>query len=140
WVGTQSSPWLCVLAFNAPHSPFHAPPAALHSYNLAGANSRLRYKAMIEAMDTEIGRMIAGLGAAADNTVIVFIGDNGTPQQVIESPYTTYKGQVYEGGVLVPLIVKGPGVVGGREVFDLVHGVDLFATIAELGGVNLETA
>ena len=36
WIGQQTSPWLCVVAFNAPHSPIHRPPESLHSQDLLG--------------------------------------------------------------------------------------------------------
>ena len=138
WVGNQTGPWFCTLAFNAPHTPFHVPPTDLITLTPVGPNNTRRYKAMIEAMDTEIGRLIAGLGAGLDNTVIIFIGDNGTPIQVLESPYTTGKGSIYEGGVLVPLIITGPGIEGaGREVLGPVACVDLFATIADFAGVGV---
>lgn len=143
WIASQSGPWFCTVAFNASHSPFHAPPDELHTRNLTGLNPnttpRPFYKAAIEAMDTEIGRLVAGLGPAAANTTIIFVGDNGTPGQVVESPYvsTKAKGTVFEGGVNVPLIVRGPRVVApGREVAGLVSVVDLFATIGELFGIN----
>ena len=132
WIGAQSAPWTCTVAFNAPHSPFHDPPPELHSFDLSNADDTLRYKAMIEAMDTEIGRLIDGLEPHAANTLIIFVGDNGTPQQVLESPHTTGKGDIFEGGVRVPFIVAGPMIDSpNRESFELVHVVDIFATIID---------
>lgn len=143
WIAARNGPWFCTVAFNAPHAPFHAPPSALHTQNLTGLNPnttpRPFYKAAIQAMDTEIGRLIAALGPAAASTSIIFIGDNGTPQDVVDAPYvrTRVKGTVYEGGVNVPMIVRGPRVVlPGREAAALVSTVDLFATMAELAGLN----
>ena len=138
WIGAQPGPWCCTMAFNAPHAPFNPPPEDLHSYDLEGAGPTLRYKAMIEAMDTEIGRLIDQLGSEVENTVIIFIGDNGTPLQVTEPPYTSSKGEIYEGGIHVPLIISGPGIdAPGREVLEPVAGVDLFTTIADLAGVSV---
>ncbi|GJM26516.1 MAG: N-acetylgalactosamine-6-sulfatase [Phycisphaerae bacterium] len=132
WIELQSAPWTCTVAFNAPHSPFHDPPQELHSFDLTIADDTLRYKAMIEAMDTEIDRLLDGLGTHAANTLIIFVGDNGTPQPVLEAPYTTGKGDIFEGGIRVPFIIAGPMIASpNRESFELVHVVDIFATILD---------
>lgn len=147
WIGRSSDrPWLCIVSFNAPHSPYHAPPRELHSVDLVGrvpeSNPIPFFRAMIEAMDTEIGRLLAGLGDARANTTVVFTSDNGPVPRVVEPPFDSLrsKGTVYEGGVNVPLIVAGPQVVSpGREVSAVVGLVDLFATFAELAEVPATT-
>lgn len=143
WILDQSSPWFCLLAFNAPHSPFHAPPAGLYYEDLSGlspaADPRPFYKAMIEALDTELGRLFAGMGPVLEDTVVVFVGDNGSPRAVTVPPFVRSQGKasVYEGGVNVPLIASGPNVPAGSECQALVNTVDLFATIGELAGVDV---
>lgn len=139
WINARTTAgqnWLAWVAFNAPHTPFHNPPAALHSYGASPATNLLKYRAAVEAMDTEIGRLLAAVNFAT--TTVIFLGDNGTPGQVIQAPYdsTHAKDTLYEGGVRVPLIVRGPGVVNpGRTSSALVHAVDLFSTQLELAGV-----
>ncbi|MEY3896980.1 MAG: hypothetical protein RLZZ214_2501 [Verrucomicrobiota bacterium] len=137
---TAGQKWLAWVAFNAPHSPFHIPPANLHSFGANPATNSLKYRAAVEAMDTEIGRLLLAVNPAT--TDIIFIGDNGTPGQVIQTPYdsTHSKDTVYEGGTRVPFIIKGPSVsAGGRTDSSLVHVVDLFSTLLELAGVPLPT-
>jgi len=93
---------------------------------------------MTEAMDTELGRLLSHIDRS--NTVVIFIGDNGTPRTVIQPPFssTHSKGTLYEGGIRVPMIISGPVVANPRrENTNLVHTVDLFATILELAGANL---
>ena len=147
WVQGQTDPWFMWVAYNAPHTPFHLPPTNLHSRNLSGtaadinANPRPYYLAAIEAMDTEIGRLLDALPTAVrNNTIIVFVGDNGTPAQVRDLSVFPggAKGSLLEGGVRVPMIVSGRGVtrIGEREA-GLVNGVDFYATIAELAGQTL---
>ncbi|HZM00164.1 MAG TPA: sulfatase-like hydrolase/transferase, partial [Planctomycetota bacterium] len=133
-------PWFAWLAFNAPHAPFHKPPANLHTYNLP-ANIQnsipIHAKAATQAMDTEIGRLLDTLGPAVlANTIVIFVGDNGTDKFVTTAPYdpNKAKGTVYEGGVNVPLIIAGPGVAAGAECAGLVSVTDLFATIMQLTG------
>ena len=71
---------------------------------------------------------------------MIFFGDNGTVEwDDPPSPRdrNKVKGTPYEGGVNVPLIVRGPGIRAGREKRILGHAVDLFATIIELAGGNV---
>jgi arylsulfatase A-like enzyme len=150
---TASDPWFVYLPYNAPHGTgastgFQVPPRNLHSVDVGslqpGAiqNSIPVYKAMIQAMDTELGRLLAAIGPVGsperENTVIIFMGDNGTPAAVKDSGARVRgsKSSVYEGGVRVPFFVVGPGVtrVGAREG-SLVAAPDLYATLAELSGI-----
>jgi arylsulfatase B len=144
WVKTeQNKPFFLWLAFNAPHSPFHLPPTNLHSYkNLSGtaaditANPKSYFKATVEALDTEIGRLFDNLQAInqLDNTDIIFIGDNGNEAAVAQNTGGA-KGSIYQEGVSVPFIISGPSVVNPNRVSDaLVNTQDLFATILELFG------
>jgi arylsulfatase A-like enzyme len=145
WIGSTTGPWFCYLAFSSVHGPFHAPPAGLHSVDTTptgnqAADDRKLFEAMLEALDTEIGRLLAGIGPALDDTTIVFVGDNGTPGAVSLAPFDTQHGKatMYEGGLAVPLIVVGPDVqTPGTECDALVHASDLYATVAELARVDL---
>ena len=140
WIANQTGPWTCTVAFNAPHSPFHIPPQELHTFDLStGSTNTQRYRAAVQAMDSEIGRLLNDLGAALENTVVVFVGDNGTPRQVIEAPYTTFKGSVYQGGVHVPMIISAPFVSApGREVTTPVHVADIFSTILAIAEIDVD--
>lgn len=147
WIDQQNQPWFLWLAYNAPHTPFHLPPNNLHDRdNLPtdqasiDANPQPYFFAMIEAMDAEIGRLLASLTEAErNNTLIVFIGDNGTARQVIQAPYSRQKAKstLYQGGIAVPMIVSGYGVSRKNErEAALINSTDLFATIADLAGTG----
>lgn len=144
WIDRAREPWLVYLAFNAPHAPFHAPPPELHTQDLSaaaapGVDPRPYYKAQVEALDTEIGRLLRGLGDARQRTHVLFMGDNGTPGPVLMPPFSADRGKstLYESGVRVPFLVSGPAVVApGRESAALTGLVDVFATVAELAGVD----
>lgn len=149
WIDAQEQPWFCWLAYNAPHSPFHLPPSSLHYQGeLPGdaasidANPLPYYFAMIESIDTELGRLLSHLPAETrENTLIVFMGDNGTPNGVAQAPYvpTKAKGSLYQGGVHVPLIVSGYGVERqGVDEAALVTAVDLYNTFLEAAGFSAE--
>lgn len=140
-------PWFLWLSFVAAHKPFHQPPLELLSAETqselqAGTPSEpdLR-RAMVEAMDTEIGRLLDALDPAVRaNTLVVFMGDNGSPEDAIEQPvgFGGAKGSLFEGGIRVPLIVSGPGVAApGRQIDALSCSVDVHATLVDLAGASL---
>jgi arylsulfatase A-like enzyme len=147
WVGEQTTPWFAWVAYSAPHSPLHLPPESLRSRDLSGTstditnNKRDYYLAAIEAMDAEIGRLLASLDDdTRNNTIIIYIGDNGTPANVINASIysqTHAKGSLYQGGIATPFVVSGQGVtrINERESA-LVTATDLYATIAEIAGIS----
>lgn len=148
WIDQQTSPWFCWLAYNAPHTPLHRPPLFMHDQgplptdpDSVAANPLPYYLAMLESVDFELGRLLASLSAAElANTLVVFVGDNGTSMEVIQSPYVAghAKGTLYEGGVRVPLVIAGPSVTRAGEREDaLVNTTDLFATVVESTGHTL---
>jgi arylsulfatase A-like enzyme len=147
WVANQTQPWFLWLAFNAPHTPFHLPPNNLHSQgSLAldqssiNANPLPYYLAMIEAMDSEMGRLISTFSQEVkDNTIIIFIGDNGSPRQVAQTyPFGRAKETLYQGGINVPMVISGKNIerIGVIEEA-LITTTDLYATIAEIAEINI---
>lgn len=102
---------------------------------------------MINYMDRLIGQLVRAVDelGIAENTCIVFLGDNGT--DTIDQDRETISGMVRggkrtldDGGTHLPLIVRWSGRVrAGEVVKDLVDVVDLFPTFCELGGASLPT-
>ena len=139
FIAAQDQPWLLWLAHNAPHAPVHEPPSDLYHINAVGTNFR-KYVAMMEALDTELGRLLESLSEEESaNTLVIYIGDNGTPGSFLqEYPNGHGKSTLYEGGVHVPLIVAGAGVDRRGENEDaLINASDLYATILESAGLDL---
>lgn len=145
WINDQSKPWFLWLAYSAPHTPFHAPPVEMHNQGdlpayTNGADPIPYYMAAIEAMDFQIGRLLETISAEErDNTIIIFIGDNGTPNQVAQSPYSSFtvKNTLFQGGINTPMFISGAGVSRTGVDDNLITGTDLFATIAELTGSSI---
>ena len=149
WIQTQTAankPWFAWVAFNAPHTPFHLPTPTTLCPNYASlsgttadinANPHTYYNAAVEAMDTEIGRLLASVNLAT--TTVIFIGDNGTPAQALQTPFPSGRGKdtLYEGGIRVPMIIRGPDIIApGRTSGVLTHVVDLYSTILDLAGIT----
>ena len=150
WLGAQGDqPWFMWLSYTLPHTPLHLPEARYLQSDYSDLSPTddfdekpYRYfHAMIEAMDTEIGRVLASLDPnVRENTYVIFIGDNGTDANSIIAPFRSEgaKGTVYEGGVNTPLIVSGPGVERGAVSGALVNSTDLFATMLEMAEVDVD--
>lgn len=146
WLDNQTKPWFLWLAYTAPHTPFHLPPTHMHSQGALptdsasiASNPLPYFMAMAESMDYEIGRLLDSMSQEEkDNTIIIFIGDNGTSGEVIQQYNSRRgKGSVYIGGINCPLIVSGSGVSRLNQTDDAFLGtVDLFATIADIAGTG----
>ncbi len=145
WVNEQSKPWFLWLAYNAPHTPFHVPPSNMHSQGSLpeytnGADPIPYYFAAIEAMDFQIGRLLENIPSEEkENTIIIFLGDNGTPPDAAQFPYSsnTVKSTLYQGGINVPMFISGKDVSRIGIDDNLITSTDLFATIAEIAGINI---
>ncbi|MCB9662627.1 MAG: sulfatase-like hydrolase/transferase [Alphaproteobacteria bacterium] len=140
-VRTMPEPFFLQVSFHASHYPWQPPPAELtHDGNDgSGGKEAQRYRAIVDALDHEMGRLLDGLPTAiADDTIVIYLSDNGSDPRAMMAAYKGHasKGFVSELGVRVPLVVAGPGVDGGgRWDHSLVHAVDLFATVLDLAGV-----
>ncbi|WP_397447448.1 sulfatase-like hydrolase/transferase [Polaribacter sp. R77954] len=138
WVQDQTQPWFLWLAHVAPHTPFQTPPSG--TYTTLPTNDRTTYLAMIENMDYETNRLLESMDdETKENTVIIFIGDNGTPGRTNNYwPSGHAKSSIYEGGIRVPMIIAGKSVERVNQVeAGLTQATDLHATILELAGVQL---
>jgi PKD repeat protein len=143
-------PFFLQVSFNAPHLPYDLPPTHLCPPNgtctlqycqSGNVTSAEMANAIMEALDSEFGRMVAAIRAVDPETVFFVISDNGTSESAALGTAgdcfdpARSKGTVYEGGIRVPLLAAGGGIVPG-ECAALVCATDLFGTIADLAGVH----
>jgi arylsulfatase A-like enzyme len=101
---------------------------------------------MVQSVDESVGRVMAKLEelGVAENTVIIFMSDNGglstVPRKAPTSnlPLRAGKGWLYEGGIREPMIIKWPGVVKkGSVCSEPVTSTDFYPTILEMAGLRL---
>lgn len=136
WIENTPEPWLAVVNHFAPHSPFHWPPQELHQQDTADKSDLNKYRAMVQAMDAELGRLLDKIDRK--KTLVIFTSDNGSPLETAVPPVrpTRAKTTLFQGGIRVPLIIAGTGVTTG-VVHHPVNLTDLFATIAKLGNAEM---
>lgn len=146
----RAAPFFCYLAFNTPHSPFQVPDR--HWDRFRDDPIALRYAgpehedldttrcalAMVENIDENVGRMLARLDALglAEDTIVVFFGDNGPNSWRWNGGMKGRKGAVDEGGVRVPCLLRWPGhLPGGQRLTPIAGAIDLLPTLTGLAGV-----
>lgn len=142
----QDEPFFMYMSHYAVHTPIQGPGELKVEYQRhiqeKGGKQELthdnaEYAAMIEAMDTSLGRIMGKLRelGIAGETVIMFTSDNGGHPVTENDPLRAYKGSAYEGGVRVPMIIRWPGQTPKGGVSDepvITH--DLYPTILEMTG------
>ncbi len=134
----KTKPFFLQINFNAAHTPLSAPADILAKHKSEGEKLGL-YNAVVEAMDTGIGRVIDALDAEGlrANTVVIFISDNGAAPRLGGSnlPLRSGKDTIFEGGIRTPAIVRWPGkVVAGAVLAQPISVQDLYATITAIAG------
>lgn len=130
-------PFYIQLNLNAPHDPLAAPAELVEKRGL--------YKAVVEAMDIGIGRVLDALDAEKlrENTLVVFLSDNGASgaEGGSNAPMRGGKGSVYEGGIHVPAVVRWTGkLAAGAHLAQPMCVQDLLPTLAEAAGAKLPEA
>ena len=138
-----TDPWVVWMGFNAPHDPFQDPPANLApvgGYSTSGTTNKDFYIKSLEALDTEIGRLLTSVDLSKTNIIVV--GDNGTPNQVDQAPaggIAGAKGSLYEGGIHIPFFAHGPDILQTGKTDKFAHVIDLFSTILDLTDTDIPT-
>ena len=98
------------------------------------------YAAMVEAVDTSVGRVLDTLAELDldERTLVIFSSDNGGTRVSINQPLRGVKGSLYEGGVRVPTCMRWPSVItAGTKSQTPIASVDFLPTFAELAGISL---
>lgn len=132
-------PFCIQLSWTALHAATNALRATRTRYaylNAAGGNLA-DVAAITEDLDTAVGRVLEALdrrGLTA-NTYVIYMSDNGAGGGK-RGGLSGGKGSVWEGGIRVPLIVRGPGIAPNSWCHERVVGYDLFPTICAWAGVS----
>lgn len=129
----EGHPFFIQLSYYAVHPEAQALAATVKKYagtgSGGGRGDRAVMAAMTEDLDTCVGSLLKKLDelGIADNTLVIYMSDNGGRTGVLNGG----KGDLGEGGLRVPLIVRGPGIRGGGHSAEPVISYDLTATVLD---------
>ncbi|MDF9798743.1 arylsulfatase A-like enzyme [Catalinimonas alkaloidigena] len=151
----QDQPFFCYISTNAPHSPFHVPQSYIDMYANNPDIPNPNFYGMISNIDDNLGlleKKLEELGLR-ENTVLVFMTDNGTsagvnldqqsfPQNGFNAGMRGKKGSPYDGGHRVPLFIRWPegNVPEGKDVDEISAYTDILPSLIDLCGLDMEVA
>jgi len=157
----KNTPFFCYLSFNAPHTPLQVPDSYYQQYanidpsvtfkknNSASRKMNEKNKedarkvyAMVTNIDDNLGKLfekVKDLGIA-ENTIIIFMTDNGPQQLRYVGGMRGLKGSVYRGGVRVPFFLRYPAKFkGNKDIETNAAHIDVLPTLAQLCNVKAPT-
>ena len=137
-------PFFMYMSYTAPHEPMHAKQSDLDRVPDIVDSKRRTYAAMVLNLDDNVGRLLAHLEnlGIMDNTMIVFMSDNGGPEYANASDnghLRNGKGTLWEGGIRVPMAIQWTSIIPPKQVVDsssVVSSLDLMPTFAEISGAD----
>lgn len=155
----KDEPFFLYLAFNAPHTPLQVPKKYYDMYDdlevryktnqtnpfMAGEMSDADFEVtrriygMVTNIDDNVGRVMETLENLhlTDNTMVIFLTDNGSRGKRYRAGLRGEKSDVYEGGIKVPCIIQYPKL-GKRVINDVLAHIDVMPTVLELAGIEAD--
>lgn len=155
----KDAPFFCYIAFNAPHTPLQVPEKYYDLYKnidpSAGFENDNRpfpvmteknredarkVYAMVTNIDDNFGKLLKKLDdlRISENTVLIFMTDNGPQQPRYVAGMRGRKGSVFRGGVRVPFFFRYPHMIEGqKDIGSTAAHIDILPTIADICGAQL---
>ncbi len=134
-------PFLAYVAFNCPHTPLEVKGNEHEKYIAAGLPpDTAKVYAMVENVDENVGRLLAKLDELklAENTIVIFLTDNGPQFARYNGGLRGHKGSVYEGGVRTAFFLHWPGkTTPGQQIATPAAHIDVTPTLAAAAGAKL---
>ena len=135
-----SQPFFLCVAYNAVHSPLQGQDNYMQKFAHIDDIQRRIFAAMLAHLDDGVGQVVATIdrNQIAERTLVVFISDNGGPTKELTSsnyPLRGGKGNLYEGGIRIPMIVRLKNVVPPAVINTPVSSMDIGATALDLANV-----
>lgn len=155
----RAEPFFVYLAFNAPHTPLEVPDEWVDPYRKMNLDARgfpaggnpigeqydrevtARIYAMVENIDSNVGKLLAKLDELklSENTIVIFMTDNGPQQERFKAGLRDRKGSVHEGGIRVPYYVRWPGKIEAERKIDRIAAhIDVTPTLLDACGIAID--
>jgi arylsulfatase A-like enzyme len=136
----RDRPFFVYLAYNCPHTPLEVREEDHRRYRDAGLDeTTAKIYGMVANIDWNVGRLLARLDdlKLAENTIIIFMTDNGPQQPRYNGAHRGLKGSVYDGGIHVPCFVRWPArLKAGHSVGQIAAHIDIAPTLLAACGVE----
>ncbi len=139
----KEHPFFLYVSFNAVHTPLQAKTEDLTKFESQFADKiKLKNAAMTHSLDENVGRIFEHLEKLKllENTIIIFCNDNGGQKTTLHAdnfPLRGMKGDIYEGGIRVPMAVRWPAKIkAGTVSNEIVSSLDILPTILAAAGEN----
>lgn len=135
----KKQPFFCYVPYNAPHSPHQVPDKFFDKYKAKGLDDELAsIYGMCDNMDENIGKLLQKLddSGLSENTIVIFMTDNGPNGVRYNANMKGIKGSVDEGGVRVPCFVRWKGKITPHKIKTLGSHIDIFPTLQEICGLK----
>ena len=138
----RDEPFFLFVSFTAPHGPLQPAPEDLAAVEGIEEERRKKYAGLVVGLDRAVGRVLDALEehGVAERTLVVFTNDNGGQTQTgaRNEPLRGRKGQLWEGGIRVPMAMRWPGrIEPGTVIGDPVSALDLMPTFLAAHGVEV---
>ncbi|WP_160149632.1 sulfatase-like hydrolase/transferase [Roseiconus lacunae] len=130
----HKQPFFCYVPFNAPHGPFQVDRKLFDKYNDGSISEKTAaVYAMVENIDTNLARLLTTLDEheLAENTIVIFLTDNGPNGKRFNGGMRGAKGSVHEGGCRVPCFIRWPAKVSPKSIDQIAAHIDLLPTLAD---------
>ena len=138
---SKDKSFFCYVAYNVPHSPFQVPEKYFLKYKEKGLNDELStIYGMVENMDENIDKLLNKLEQLKirDNTIVIFLSDNGPNTYRYNGNMKGKKGSVDEGGVRVPFYISWPGIINAGITPQLAQDIDILPTLLGLCNIKYD--
>ena len=136
----RDKPFFCYIPTNAAHGPYNVPATYEKLYNDKGVKgARAKFWGMITNIDENFGRLLAKLKdlGLEENTIVIFMTDNGTSGGDYNAGMRGHKGSEYDGGHRVPCFMRWPGhIKAGTDIDPVTAHIDLLPTFIGLCGLK----
>ena len=135
----RTHPFFCYVAYNVPHSPFQVPEKYFRKYKDKGLDDELSsVYGMVENMDDNVSLILSKLERLSlrENTIVIFLSDNGPNTKRYNGEMKGKKGSVDEGGVRIPFYISWPGIIKSGITTQLAQDIDIFPTLLNLSTIE----